>query len=377
MRQINMKKHLLGLVALLAAGAASAESGFNIWGVVDAAASHYSLGGVSVSKETTSGTSSSQLGFKGQEDLGGGLGAGFWLEAGLLNNNGSVSASSSNNQSSGSIGGGGMTFNRRSTVGLSSDWGELRLGRDVVPTRQNIAVYDPFSTVGAASVTNILQPANGSQTGGNFIRSSNTVQYLYGFGPNANATTGKGIYVSAMASLGNNASNSTNSAKQPNEGDGRYYGLRVGYAQDDFSVAVATAKDKLVSVSDYTYTNVGGAYHWGNVRLSLILEQNKDGMGDRFNAWNLGARIVAGPGYIPISYSVGKANDAIGSTASQFGIGYVYMLSKRTALYGTFSHLNNKTGTLATFGGGNGSSSGLSAAAGSGNGFDIGLTTRF
>ena len=78
-----------------------------------------------------------------------------------------------------------------------------------------------------------------------------------------------------------------------------------------------------------------------------------------------------------MSYSDGKLNDAIGSHATQIAVGYVYNLSKRTSLYGTISHINNKTGALATFSGGNGSSSGLTAQNGTGNGFDIGIKTSF
>ncbi|MEO7129330.1 MAG: porin, partial [Rhodoferax sp.] len=75
--------------------------------------------------------------------------------------------------------------------------------------------------------------------------------------------------------------------------------------------------------------------------------------------------------------SSGKLNDAINSKADQIAIGYVYNLSKRTALYATYSHINNKNGALATFSGGNGSSSGLAAATGTGNGYDLGLKTSF
>ena len=78
----------------------------------------------------------SRLGFRGTEDLGGGLNASFWLEAGLNNDNGTGASTSTNNSTStsqaGASGSQGLTFNRRSTVSLASTWGELRLGRDAI-----------------------------------------------------------------------------------------------------------------------------------------------------------------------------------------------------------------------------------------------------
>ena len=87
-----MKKSLVALAALAVAGVASAQSSVTLFGVVDAAFSGYSNKSenifgqeVKVTKNqlTNSGYNSSRLGFRGTEDLGGGLAASFWLEASL------------------------------------------------------------------------------------------------------------------------------------------------------------------------------------------------------------------------------------------------------------------------------------------------------
>ena len=87
-----MKKSLIALATLAATTGAFAQSSVTIWGVVDAAVSRGTADGNTVTRLVGSGISSSQLGFRGTEDLGGGMGAHFWLEAGLSNDSGAGGA---------------------------------------------------------------------------------------------------------------------------------------------------------------------------------------------------------------------------------------------------------------------------------------------
>src|SRR5450631_1982228 len=113
-----MKKSLLALAVLGAfAGAASAQSSVTLFGVVDLSLNSQSSNGQTLRTMDSNQLNSNRLGFKGVEDLGGGLSAGFWLEAGMNNDLGT-----------GAAGGGGLSFNRRSTVSLiSNTLGEVRL----------------------------------------------------------------------------------------------------------------------------------------------------------------------------------------------------------------------------------------------------------
>src|ERR1700761_382453 len=157
-----MKKSLVALAALAVAGVASAQSSVTLFGVVDASITGFRVQsqtpfGVTVTKNqntlSNSGENSSRLGFRGTEDLGGGLAASFWLEAGLNNNDGTGAAT-----------GGGLDFNRRSTVSLSGAFGEVRLGRDYTPTFWNDTVFDPFGTNGVG--TNLITNASGFSSAG-------------------------------------------------------------------------------------------------------------------------------------------------------------------------------------------------------------------
>ncbi|MFX8262517.1 porin, partial [Acinetobacter baumannii] len=75
----------------------------------------------------------SRLGFRGVEDLGGGLKAGFHLEGEIFGDDGNAS---------------GFNFKRRSTVSLAGGFGEVRLGRDLTPGYSKFISYDLFGQVG-------------------------------------------------------------------------------------------------------------------------------------------------------------------------------------------------------------------------------------
>jgi predicted porin len=86
-----MKKSLVALAVLAASGAAMAQSSVTLFGIVDAG---YAVGNGSISDKTSlrnSGYNSSRLGFRGVEDLGGGMSASFHLEAGVNNDDGTGS----------------------------------------------------------------------------------------------------------------------------------------------------------------------------------------------------------------------------------------------------------------------------------------------
>lgn len=371
-----MKKSLVALAALAFVGVASAQSSVNIWGVVDADVSHYSQGGRSKTMESTSGNSGSQLGFRGKEDLGGGLSANFWLESSLLNDTGSGL-------------GGGLTFNRRSTVSLASDLGEVRLGRDYTPSFMNHFIFDPFFDSGPGAGSNVTLGGGANGLAGSnaltAVRASNSIQYLWGFAPNALAVVGSGVYAQLMYALPENASGTP--------ALGQYTGGRLGYANGPVNAAISYARSKGAPYAadaaqgDSTFKefNLGGSYRFGVGQLMAhVGTNNSDVAGSRYTHWSVGATINAGPAYIPIAYTSVKQNNATSDGAHQFAVGYVYNLSKRTALYAALSHITNKNNGTWTFQGSNGGGNpGLETAFGGGTsfgdgtGYDIGLRTSF
>ena len=337
-----MKKTLTTALIIAAAGSTHAQSSVTIFGVVDATLQRAQQGGVSMNRlNGVGGNQFSRFGFRGIEDLGDGLSAGFVLDAGLNVDTGAGALTSTDNLTT--TGGGGLTFNRRATVSLiSKTWGELRLGRDFVPTYWNHTGFDPFGTAGAGSVNNMAQGAlTRVSTVQTAVRASNSVGYVL---PSLN-----GFYGQAMYAFSENSAATAVATRK----DGKYAGVRLGYAQEGLNLAFSHGATNLNS-GDVTTTSAGASYQFGIVKaMALVFRDDKDVVvtPNRSNGWMLGTQITLGPGYIPLSYSRVKDNSASGRNANQMAVGYVYNLSKRTAVYSTYSRLQNRNGAALTGGG--------------------------
>ncbi|SFM17124.1 porin [Variovorax sp. OV329] len=350
-----MKKSLVALAALAAAGAASAQSSVTLFGIVDAGVSYYenkTVNGVKLSRTdlSNSGYNSSRIGFRGTEDLGGGLAASFWLEAALGNDVGTAGAGNLTTASS-------QLFNRRSTVSLSGRFGEVRLGRDYVPTFWNDTVFDPFGTNGVG--TNAVSTSGGGTVLGqalglsnsNYVRANNTVGY---FLP---ANLG-GFYGQIMYGLPERVEYDP-SVNTPAglAADGQYIGGRFGYANGPLDVAGAYGETVITrnfqggGRAESKIGNIGASWDFGFLKLMGEWNQTKVESdlaaltGDlKSNGYLIGGTIPVGPGLIRLSYSYTDfdlSTTATKQKSQKFALGYVHNLSKRTALYATAAYLKN------------------------------------
>lgn len=370
-----MKKSLLALAALTAfAGAASAQSSVTLFGVVDMSARNVKNGAAGdVSSLSTDGNASSRLGFRGVEDLGGGLRAGFWLEAGMDNSNGTIGGGNggATSNAAGSTGSAasGAFFNRRSTVSLLGGFGEIRLGRDYVPTFWNHTVFDVFGTNGVASATNIVSapaaPAvtpfpGGAQT---LVRANNTIGY---FLPSLG-----GLYGQVMVSA--------NEGQQPSN---KYMGGRIGYGAGPINVAVAygiTEKTNTVMLDDMKAWNIGASYNAGFMTVMGQFNQYEEGAQELQN-YSFGVMVPVGAGTIKASYGESKRTLVSGAEpkATQIGLGYVYDLSKRTSVYAHYSQIDNDAGLAYTAGTGGPSIAAPNAITGfKSTGYEVGIRHSF
>jgi len=322
-----MKKSLLAMAALTAfAGVASAQSSVTLFGIVDLSARNVKNGPAgSLKTLSTDGNASSRLGFRGVEDLGGGLRAGFWLEGGL--------AADVGNQGGGNGTGATAMWNRRATVSLLGGFGEIRLGRDYVPTFWNHTVFDPFGTNGVGSQTNLISPAPttapfGTAQANTLVRANNTIGYfLPAIG---------GLYGQVMVAAGENQTT-------PN----KYIGGRLGYAAGPVNVAVAYGKTEKESYNadDMTAFNVAGSFNFGFATLFAQYHKYEYSVQDLKN-YMVGATVPIGAGTFKASY--GKTDRTLAANnepgATQVAVGYVYDLSKRTALYTHYARVKNDRG---------------------------------
>ncbi|MBI2768820.1 MAG: porin [Burkholderiales bacterium] len=359
-----MKPHhrTLAIAALCAAGGASAQSSVTVFGLIDLSYTHLKSSTAHVTQLAPDANTSSRIGFRGTEDLGGGMKAGFWIEAAIAPDDGEGAATNANNQGTGvgaaTAGRQGLTFGRKSIVSLAGNWGEVRLGRDYTPTFLNLTTsMHPFGTNGVSSSLILFGPkAAGGTTARTNVRASNSFGYVL-------PETLGGFYGQAMYALGENASNSGVTAD-----DGKYGGLRLGYKAGDLNLAAATGKTKY-STGDYTQSNAGINYQFGPAQLMYLWGSNKVGV-TRTTAQMIGTQWRVGPGELRLAYTRVKAS-GVANDATQVALGYVYELSKRTAVYANYSQIRNK-------GVGTGYDVGIAATpGGTTKGYELGMRHSF
>jgi predicted porin len=357
-----MKKSLIALAVLAASGAAMAQSSVTLFGVVDARVAYGKGSTANKTQLTQGGLSSSRLGFRGTEDLGGGLSANFWLEAGLNNDDGTGTVATTNNQTADTKNT-GLSFNRRATVGLLGNFGEVRVGRDFTPQYLNHSAFDPFGDNGVGSTQLVA-----SSLGGNTkTRASNGISY---FLP---GNLG-GFYGQVQGYLGENLSNSVVAGTTiSNKKDGQGLGGRVGYANGPVNVAIAYSETKFAA-GDIKSANLGGSYNFGVAKVSGTYSKDEVAGGDEGEGFLLGASLPVGPGEIRGSLATYKTTRAVGGQepkTNKFALGYVHNLSKRTALYATVAHLTNKGGAALALNGA------VTGANENSTGYDFGIRHSF
>jgi predicted porin len=328
-----MKKSLLALAALTAfAGAASAQSSVTLFGIMDLSLRNVENGSAGKLRTlSTDGQASSRLGFRGIEDLGGGMRAAFWLEGAFAADvGGGGKAAGTANGSTASP----MDWTRRATVGLIGGFGEVRLGRDYTPTFTNMVTHDPFGYVGVSTLANVRQSALGSGAG-TAVRANNTVSY---FLPAMGGLYGQAQYAFDEGAAGN-----------------KYFGTRVGYAAGPLNVAVAYGKtmhgfSTTAMLDTLTNINALAQFDFGFMKLSGVYEKS-DYRKEDSKLFGLSGIVPIGSGNLKVAYvkTSGKTDKgATGTAASddrygatQISLGYVYNLSKRSSLYAQIGRIDN------------------------------------
>jgi len=307
-------KQLTALALLGALGvAAHAQSTATLFGIVDVGVRSVKNGGNTVRSLSSNGLNTSRLGVRGVEDLGDGLTASFWLETGLNPDTGTTSDST-------------RFWNRRSTVSLKGGFGELRLGRDFTPTYTGFSDFDAFGSNGVASTDKFTSRLG--TTADTITRADNEATYflpenLGGFYGRVSAAAGEGT-----------------SGK-------KYAGGRVGYAAGPVNVSLSygqtTVTPNAAGEDKFKFGSLGAAYDFRIVKLTGFVSEMKYG-NQKLDVGNIGVLVPLGQGTVRVSYikADSKGPGIDGNDANQIALGYVYDLSKRTALYATAARVNNK-----------------------------------
>jgi general bacterial porin, GBP family len=346
-----MKKTLVAIAVLgTFSGIASAQSSVSIYGVVDAGIVN-ERGGVagSVTKLTSGVASASRLGFRGTEDLGGGLSANFVLESAVKIDTGESDVASS-------------IFNRQAFLGLKNGLGAVTLGRQYTPLYLTVTtVADPFGAGYAGSAKNLLP------TAGNNTRTSNTILYT---SPNVSGFSGELAY-----SLGEQAG--SNSA-------GRQFGAAFAYANgplnvrlaynnrnSDITAATGAAAVPAVAAASRDIgrnTLLAANYNFGVAKAFLAYGidkgTNSAALPNTTNPFGgvkptastdsrdllLGVAVPFGASTVLASYIRKDDKTSLNQDADQWALGYTYALSTRTSLYSSYAQIKNKNGAGYTVG---------------------------
>lgn len=345
-----MKKTVLALAAIAASSAAFAQSSVTLYGVVDASVE--SVKGNAAGKSTTfnrvssDNLATSRIGFKGVEDLGGGLKAKFQLESAIKADTGAN--------------GNSRFFDRAAWVGVSSaDAGELRIGRQ-------------DSLIGAQMADTIgTQPYDASVIAGtlggnsaNYRRIDNALTYIA-------PTVLPGLTVAAQYSTAVDATNANNAEAKAGSNLGRGYGLSANYVMGPASAGVSYIRVKGApannTVINSAQANAGlylyGAYDLGVAKLTAYYNDDSATNNTAVSGHRLYGFLAAVPVITNLTVTGGYAyarNEPVVSVTSATATTYAYNaksvkhdnagiitlkaqydLSKRTAVYALFSEIQN------------------------------------
>jgi predicted porin len=317
----SMKKSLLALAVLGAfAGAASAQSNVTIYGIADVGIERTKLDPGQTTTRLSSGIQSgSRLGFRGTEDLGGGLSASFALENGFDISTGAMATPN-------------VLFSRQAWVGLNGGFGSVKFGRQYTPIFLALDTIDPFGTgiTGDGSGIIALFRPHG-------IRMNNTVNYSMTTGP-----------ISGQLAYGLGEVAGSNSV-------GRQLGAGLGYANGPINVQLAYHDQNLaagaVDAGSARTIMLGGTYDFRVAKAHAAYADNRDenaagASTERSRDYMLGLSAPLGAaGTIMAGYAHRNDRNA-NNDAAYWQVGYTHGLSKRTNLYTSYSIIKNDgTGT--------------------------------
>jgi predicted porin len=296
------RKHLAAAVVAAFPLIALAQTNVQLYGVMDAAISSEDNGVARHTVINSGNQSSSRFGFRGTEDLGGGMKALFNLEGGVAIDTGA---------------GDSALFGRRAVVGLEGAFGTVTVGRE----------YSPIAAVaGATDITG--QGFYGSNLSAfNYLtrRLSNSVNYK--------SQSISGFKVLAAYSAGEQATGLPKSDLK---------GVGLEYAQGNLYLGGAYHTNNNNVAGDTKEYALGAAYKFGDFEVKgNWLVADPAAANNKFTQYNLGAAYAMGAGKFFVNLQQNKIEN--GARANGWNVDYSYALSKRTNLYTGYARLNNNS----------------------------------
>jgi predicted porin len=298
-KELTMQKPshlLLALLAVVGSSAALAQSSVTLYGRLNTSVEHQKIGDATVNGLANN---SSRFGFKGVEDLGGGLKAGFVLESGFDSSSGAAAKS---------------FFGRQSEVNLSGGFGMLRLGN--MPAASNDATAD------IVSMHNHDTGSSADALYAYVMRDVNKVSYR--------TPVMGGLDVEAAVSLHEQATGGKNAFDLAANYNLGALGLGAGYT-------------KLGDINQFA---LRASYTMGPFVAAAYYQRDENGFvvdGGKRDTFRVSGAYMMGASEFHLNVGhAGKYKNVADSSATQYTIAYNYNLSKRTKLYTYYTKVDNK-----------------------------------
>jgi predicted porin len=280
-----MKKSLFALAVLGAfAGAASAQTNVTVYGVADLSLSKTTGTSAQMSGNGLMNNGNSRIGFRGTEDLGGGLKASFQFEHAVNAESGATDA---------------VMFQRAANMSLSGNWGTFYMGRGLSTGFHAIAAYELTGTANYSALANQFGFTGGTR---------NNSEFRY-------TTPNFGGFSAALGYI-TDTDNATADAE---------IGLNAIYRGGPISAGLGYTRLG-GGGSDWS---LGGAYDFGAFKVAASY-QNPNGVSRGFTLGG-GATFGAVSLVLDIARETGN-----GIKNTDYLLEAKYSLSKRTTVYGAF-----------------------------------------
>jgi predicted porin len=324
-----MKKSLIAMAALAAAGVASAQSTSTLSGTLDFGLEKASSAAAMQASNSRNGTT--QITWTGSEDLGGGLKANF-----------KVSTSFDATYSGSGVANAATTLgNNDMFVGMSGGFGEVRLGRSFNP----VFILTPTAN-GTKGVSGGASKGNTLSNVGVYV--SNQVLYL--------SPTMGGLQLQVSWA----PKEVTTAGAKNHMGVGLSYS--AGPLQAHLSVANST-NGSGGTISAKNFTGLAVNYNFGVARAFFTYQDNGNAASSATDsAYVVGLTAPVGAHQFWAQYGIAEA--ATGSDARILSAGFKYNMSKRTLAYVSIANKNAAT-------------AGFNAAQTKGTGYGVGLQHNF
>lgn len=299
----------LFLASTCALGTAHAQSSVTLYGLIDNGIEYQNGGNGGAFRAVSGGLYATVFGFRGREDLGGGLQLNFTLEEGFSGQTGAQQTA-------------GYAFNRLAWVGLAGDWGEFRIGRQKKP--EYLLLNDEMDPTGVKSIASPLDNFMAET-----VRSNNAIAYFL--------PVMYGLTVQFMVAMRDSTTKPTDGLQFYNAAARYVHGpfrLAGGYEQQ--GNATGTSLQRIVSA--VASMGIGD----GRVYMSYHSERQSD-HSENFAVYEAsGSYSFTAADQLSLMYAYAHDQRGLGNNAQQVGVVYEYSLSRRTKVYGALGIIQNR-----------------------------------